>query len=64
MAYLEARHIPLELAKAHGLGYFPPGKWPGRKAFARWGRVAFPLETPEGPDPMPPGAAATSSNAD
>jgi len=48
LAYLEARHIPLELAKAHGLGYFPPGKWPGRKAAARWGRVAFPLETPAG----------------
>ena len=48
LAYLEARKLPLELAKAHGLGYFPPGKWPGRKAPARWGRVAFPLQTPVG----------------
>jgi len=48
VTYLEARKMPLELAKAHGLGYFPPGKWPGRKAAARWGRIAFPLETPAG----------------
>ncbi len=48
LAYLEARHIPIEMAKAYGLGYFPPGKWPGRNALARWGRVAFPLETPAG----------------
>jgi len=40
--------MPLELAQAYGLGYFPLGKWPGRKAAAQWGRVAFPLETPAG----------------
>lgn len=46
--YLNARYIPLDLARAYGLGYFPSGKWPGRKAAARWGRVAFPLETSAG----------------
>ena len=48
VAYLEVRGISPDLAQAHSLGYFPPGKWPGRKALARWGRVAFPLETPVG----------------
>ena len=43
-AYLKARRIPLELAREYGLGYFPPGRWPGRPVAARWGRVAFPLE--------------------
>ena len=44
----EARHIPLELAREYGLGYFPPGKWEGRKAAARWGRIAFSLENSAG----------------
>ena len=48
LAYLKARHIPLELAREYGLGYFPPGKWEGRKAAARWGRIAFSLENPAG----------------
>ena len=48
LAYLKARCIPLELAREYGLGYFPPGKWPGRPVAARWGRVAFPLEMPAG----------------
>jgi DNA primase len=48
LAYLQARHTPVDLARAHGLGYFPPTMWPGRRAAARWGRLAFPLETPAG----------------
>ena len=48
LAYLKARCIPLELAREYGLGYFPPGKWPGRKSAAGRGRVAFPLEMPGG----------------
>ena len=48
LTYLKARCIPLELAREYGLGYFPPGRWPGRPVAARWGRVAFPLEMPAG----------------
>lgn len=50
LAYLEARHIPMEMAREYGLGYFPPGKWEGKRKrlTARWGRVAFPLEMPAG----------------
>ena len=31
LAYLEARHIPMEMAREYGLGYFPPGKWEGKR---------------------------------
>ena len=47
-AYLQARRIPLELAREYGLGYFPPGRWPGRHEAAKVGRIAFPLEMPGG----------------
>jgi DNA primase len=48
LAYLKARRIPLELAREYGLGYFPPGRWPGRHEAAKVGRIAFPLEMPGG----------------
>ncbi len=48
LAYLKARRIPLEMAREYGLGYFPPGRWPGRHEAAKVGRIAFPLEMPGG----------------
>ena len=48
LAYLKARCIPLELAREYGLGYFPPGRWPGGGKAAEWGRVAFSLEISTG----------------
>ena len=52
--YLEARKVPLALAKALGLGCFPPGTWRAKERSRRatttgkWGRIDFPLETPGG----------------
>jgi hypothetical protein len=43
VTYLQARHIPLDLARSFGLGYFPPGEWPERYICRRVGRVGFPL---------------------
>lgn len=48
LAYLQARHIPLELAQSYGLGYFPAGKWPGRSVCRQVGRIGFPLYFPPG----------------
>ena len=44
--YLKARRVSLEVAKGLGLGYFPPGKWQGRKDAGIIGRIAFPLYSP------------------
>ena len=46
--YLKARRVSLEVAKGLGLGYFPPGKWRGRKAAGIIGRIAFSLCSPAG----------------
>jgi len=43
LAYLEARKVPLDLARSMGLGYFPSGRWPGRAICRNMGRVGFPL---------------------
>jgi DNA primase len=48
MDYLKARRVSIEVAKALGLGYFPPGKWQGRKDASVVGRIAFPLYSPAG----------------
>lgn len=48
LAYLEARKMPMDLARSMGLGYFPPGRWPGRSACRNMGRVSFPLHEPGG----------------
>lgn len=51
--YLRRRGIPLELARAHGVGYAAAGKWPhlkdGRPVRQwRWGRLVFPHTNPAG----------------
>ena len=48
LAYLDARKVPLGLARTLGVGYFPPGKWLGRRACRSVGRMAFSLYTPAG----------------
>ena len=48
LAYLEARKVPVALARTTGVGYFPPGTWQGRKNCRRVGRIAFPLHGPDG----------------
>ncbi|GHO59187.1 toprim domain-containing protein [Ktedonobacter robiniae] len=52
-AYLEARHIPLEIAKAAGVGYLPEElaarQASGEHLLKRWvDRLLFPLNAPEG----------------
>ncbi|MEW5931988.1 MAG: toprim domain-containing protein [Bacillota bacterium] len=46
--YLKRRGVPLEVARACGVGYAGPGKWPHRGRDWRWGRVVFPHTDPEG----------------
>lgn len=45
-AYLTRRGIPLALAQTYGLGYAPPGTWPGR--YPSYERVVFPHTDLEG----------------
>lgn len=47
-AYLQRRGIPLEVAKAYGVGYAAPGRWPHRGRDWRWGRLVFPHTNPSG----------------
>ncbi len=44
--YLELRGIPLDVARAHGIGYASPKEWPGRGW--KGGRLVVPHTTPEG----------------
>ncbi len=44
--YLQRRKIPLEVARAQGVGYAAAGEWPGREW--RWGRLVFPHTEPGG----------------
>jgi hypothetical protein len=44
--YLSRRGIPLDVARAAGVGYAGPGKWAGRDW--RWGRVVFAHASPAG----------------
>lgn len=44
--YLEIRRIPLEVARAAGVGYARPGVWPGRPW--KWGRMVVPHTDPRG----------------
>lgn len=46
--YLRRRRIPLELARAYGVGYAPPGRWPHRRRDWKWGRLVFPHTNPAG----------------
>jgi hypothetical protein len=48
LTYLRARCIPVDLAWAYGLGFFPPGMWPGRPDARQVGRIGFPLQAPDG----------------
>ena len=44
--YLELRGAPLDVARAHGIGYAGPKTWPGRGW--KGGRLVVPHTTPEG----------------